>query len=84
MNIVPSSIQEQINRVDRQRCLYVGISTGLVAVWSFFRLIWMLYIGMTFGWYFGAMAFQIVLWGVIGTAAAIASVGFLTRYNKGS
>lgn len=84
MNIVPSSIQEQINRVDRQRSLYVGISTGLVAVWSFFRLIWMLYIGMTFGWYFGAMAFQVVLWGVIGTVAAIASVGFLTRYNKGS
>ena len=84
MNIVPSSIQEQINRVDRQRSLYAGISTGLVAVWSFFRLIWMLYIGMTFGWYFGAMAFQVVLWGVIGTVAAIASVGFLTRYNKGS
>lgn len=84
MNIVPSSIQEQINRVDRQRSLYFGISTGLVAVWSFFRLIWMLYIGMTFGWYFGAMAFQVVLWGVIGTGAAIASVGFLTRYNKGS
>ncbi|SPM36565.1 hypothetical protein MRAB57_4406 [Mycobacterium rhizamassiliense] len=84
MNIVPSSIQEQINRVDRQRSLYIGISTGLVAVWSFFRLIWMLYIGMTFGWYFGAMAFQVVLWGVIGTGAAIASVGFLTRYNKSS
>lgn len=29
-------------------------------------------------------AFQLVLWGVIGTAAAVASVGFLTRYNKGS
>ncbi|BBX43563.1 hypothetical protein [Mycobacterium simiae] len=84
MNIVPTSIQEQINRVDRQRSLYIGISTGLLAVWSFFRLIWMLYIGMTFGWFFGAMAFQLVLWGVIGTAAAVASVGFLTRYNKGS
>jgi len=84
MNIVPTSIQEQINRVDRQRSLYVGISTGLVAVWSFFRLIWMLYIGMTFGWFFGAVAFQLVLWGVIGAAAAVASVGFLTRYNKRS
>jgi hypothetical protein len=42
----------------------------------------MLYIGMTFGWFFGAMAFQLVLWGAIGTAAAVASVGFLTRYNK--
>lgn len=84
MNVVPASIQEQIDRVDRQRSLYIGISTGLVAVWSFFRLIWMLYIGLTFGWLFGAMAFQLVLWGVIGTAAAVASVGFLTRYNKGS
>lgn len=48
------------------------------------RLIWMLYLGITFGWFFGAMAFQVVLWGVIGTAAAVASVGFLTRYNKRS
>ncbi len=39
---------------------------------------------MTFGWFFGAMAFQVVLWGVIGTAAAVASVGFLNRYNKRS
>jgi hypothetical protein len=84
MNIVPTGIQEQINRVDRQRSLYIGISTGLVAVWSFFRLIWMLYIGMTFGWFFSAMACQLVLWGAIGTAAAVASIGFLTRYNKGS
>ena len=84
MNIVPSGIPEQINRVDRQRRLYIGISTGLLAVWSFFRLIWMLYIGTTFGWFFGAMAFQLVLWGVIGTAAAVVSIGFLTRYNKGS
>lgn len=83
MNIVPAGIQEQINRVDRQRSLYIGISTGLVAVWSLFRLIWLLYIGMTFGWLLGAMAFQLVLWGVIGTAAAVASIGFLTRYNKG-
>jgi hypothetical protein len=42
MNIVPTSIQEQINRVDRQRSLYIGISTGLLAVWSLFRVIWML------------------------------------------
>ncbi|GBG39090.1 hypothetical protein NJB14197_08320 [Mycobacterium montefiorense] len=84
MNIVPTSVQEQINRVDRQPSLYIGISTGLLAVWSFFRLIWMLYIGMTFGWFISAMAFQLVLWGVIGTAAGVASVGFLTRYNKGS
>jgi hypothetical protein len=84
MKIVPTSIEEQINRVDRQRSLYIGISAGLVAAWSLFRLIWILYLGMTFGWFLGAMVFQVVLWGVIGAVAGIAAVGFLTRYSRGS
>jgi hypothetical protein len=84
MKIVPTSIEEQINRVDRQRSLYFGISAGLLAAWSVFRLIWVLYIGMTFGWFLGAMIFQAVLWGVIGTVAAVAAIGFLTRYTKRS
>jgi hypothetical protein len=84
MKIVPTSIEEQINRVDRQRSLYIGISAGLVAAWSLFRLIWVLYIGMTFGWFLGSMVFQVVLWGVIGVVAGVAAVGFLTRYSKGS
>ena len=84
MKLVPANIEEQINRVDRQRSLYFGISAGVVALWSAFRLFWVLYIGMTFGWFLGSMVFQLVLWGVIGTVAAIAAVGFLTRYSKGS
>ncbi|MCV7381315.1 hypothetical protein BST11_11965 [Mycobacterium alsense] len=84
MKLVPTSIEEQINRVDRQRSLYFGISAGLVAAWSVFRLIWVLYIGLTFGWLFGSMVFQLVLWGVIGAVAGIAAAGFLTRYSKGS
>jgi len=84
MKIVPTGIEEQINRVDRQRSLYIGISAGALAVWSVFRLIWTLYIGMTFGWLLGSMVFQFVLWGVIGTVAAVAAVGFLTRCTKGS
>jgi hypothetical protein len=84
MKIVPTGIEEQINRVDRQRSLYFGISAALVAAWSLFRLIWVLYIGMTFGWFLGSMVFQLVLWGVIGAVAGIAAVGFLTRYGRGS
>ena len=84
MKLVPTSVEEQINRVDRQRSLYIGIGAGLVAAWSLFRLMWALYLGMTFGWFFGSMAFQLVLWGVIGAVAGIAAVGFLTRYSKGS
>ena len=84
MKLVPTSVEEQINRVDRQRSLYIGIGAGLVAAWSLFRLMWALYLGMTFGWFFGSMVFQLVLWGVIGAVAGIAAVGFLTRYSKGS
>jgi hypothetical protein len=84
MKIVPTSIEEQINRVDRQRSLYIGISAGLLAAWSAFRLIWLLYISMTFGWLMGSVVFQFVLWGVIGAVAAVAAAGFLTRYNRGS
>jgi hypothetical protein len=85
MKIVPANIEEQINRVDRQRSLWIGISAASLAAWSVFRLIWLLYIGLTFsGAFFGALVFQFVLWGAIGTVAAIAAVGFLTRYNRGS
>ena len=84
MKLVPTAIEEQINRVDRQRSLYFGIATGLVAAWSLFRLIWALYIGLTFGWFLGSMVFSFVLWGVIGAVAGVASYGFLTRYSKGS
>jgi hypothetical protein len=84
MKIVPASIEDQINRVDRQRSLYIGLSAGAVALWSAFRLIWALYIGMTFGWFLGSMVFQLLLWGVIGAVSAVAALGFLTRYAKGS
>ena len=84
MKLVPTSIEAQINRVDRQRSLYVGVSAGLIAAWSLYRVIWALYIGMTFGWLLGSMVFSVVLWGVIGAVAGIASFGFLTRYQKGS
>ncbi|MBW0015205.1 hypothetical protein [Mycobacterium sp.] len=84
MKLVPTPIEEQINRVDRQRSLYIGIAAGLIALWSVYRLIWALYIGMTFGWLFGSMVFSIVLWGVIGAVAGFAAVGFLTRYQRGS
>lgn len=84
MKIVPASIEEQINRVDRQRSLWIGISAAVIAAWSIFRLLWLVYIAATFGVFFGALAFQFVLWGVVGAVAAVAATGFLTRYHKGS
>jgi small-conductance mechanosensitive channel len=83
MKIVPASIEQQINRVDRTRSLMIGISCGLVAFWSIYRVIWSLYLAMTYNFLFGSLVFQIVLWGVIGAVAAIAATGFFTRYAKG-
>ncbi|WP_029114542.1 hypothetical protein [Mycobacterium sp. URHB0044] len=82
MNIVPASIQQHINRVDRQPSLAIGIVCGLVALGSAYRVFWSLYLALTYDFLFGTLVFQIVLWGVIGAAAAIAAVGFLTRYSK--
>jgi len=84
MNILPTAIEEKINRVDRQRSLYIGISTGVLAVWSFYRLIWMVYIGMTFGWFFGRWHSRWCCGVRSAPSAAVASFGFLTRYRKGS
>jgi inner membrane protein involved in colicin E2 resistance len=82
MKIVPNNIAQQINRVDRQPSLAIGISCGLLAFWSIYRVIWSLYLSMTYNFLFGSLVFQIVLWGVIGIVAAIAATGFLTRYAK--
>lgn len=38
MNIVPTRIQEQVSRVDRTRSLVIGISAGLTALWSIYRI----------------------------------------------
>jgi len=84
MKILPASVEQQINRVDPQRSLLIGISLGLVAAWSLFRVIWMLYISMTFGLFLGPLIFNFVLWGVIGSVAAVGAVGFLNRYRSGS
>lgn len=84
MKIVPTSIEQHINRVDRQRSLMIGISCGLLAFWSIYRVIWSLYLSMTYNFLFGSLVFQIVLWGLIGTVAAVAATAFLTRYAKTS
>jgi hypothetical protein len=84
MKIVPASLEEQINRVDRQRALYIGISSALVAAWCVYRVIWAFYVGMTFGWFFGPMVTSMLLWGVIGVISGVTAFGFLTRYHKES
>ena len=87
MKIVPTRMEEQINRVDRTTSLGIGIASGITALWCVYRLIWLLYAAVTFssvGWSPISLVFPFVLWGMIGVVAAIAAVAFLTRYAKGT
>ena len=81
MKVVPTAIEQHVNRVDRQHSLAIGVSFGLLAFWSLYRVLWSLYLAVTYNFLFGSLVFQIVLWGVIGGAAAIAAITFLTRYK---
>jgi inner membrane protein involved in colicin E2 resistance len=82
VKILPTGIEEQIDRVDRTRSLIIGISSGLIALWCLYRVLWSIYLMTTYSFMFGSLAFAIVLWGVIGVVAAIAATGFLTRYAR--
>jgi hypothetical protein len=85
VNIVPTRIQEQINRIDRTRSLAIGISAGLTAFWCVYRLIWLVYTATTLssvGWSPVSLVFPFVLWCAIGVVAVLAAIAFLTRYAK--
>jgi hypothetical protein len=82
MKVLPPSIEEHIDGVDRNRSLIIGISAGLVAFWCIYRVLWSIYLSVAYDFLFGSLAFSIVLWGAIGVVAAIAATGFLTRYAK--
>jgi hypothetical protein len=77
MNIVPTSIEEQINRIDPWRRRWIGISFGVLAAGSAFRVFWMVFVSLTYGWLGGSLVFSIVFWAVIGALGAIAAVAFL-------
>jgi hypothetical protein len=82
MKIVPTSIQEQFDRVDPQRSRIIGITFAVLAAGSAFRLFWLLYVSLTFGWIVGSLIFSFVFWAVIGVVATIAAVGFLERAKR--
>ena len=85
MNIVPAPIQEHINRVARTRSLVIGISAGVTALWSIYRIFWLFYTAATlnsFGISGVSLVFPLLLWGAIGVVAGFVSVAFLLHYSK--
>ncbi|ORB63954.1 hypothetical protein [Mycolicibacterium tusciae] len=85
MNIVPARVQEQISQVDRTYSLVIGISAGIAALWSIYRVFWLVYTAATFssvGWSPISLVFPLVLWSVFALGTAFVSAAFLLRYAK--
>ena len=85
MNIVPTRIQEQISQVDRTYSLVIGISAGIAALWSIYRVFWLFYTAATFssvGWSPVSLVFPLVFWGAFAVGAVFVSAAFLLRYAK--
>lgn len=83
MKILPPNVEQQIARVDRQKSLAIGISSALVALWCAYRVVWALYLALTYDFLFGSLIFSVILWGVIGVVAGVSAIAFFTQYSKG-
>ncbi len=85
MNIVPTRIQESVNRVDRTRSLVMGILTGVAAFFAFWKIFWLIFAAATLS-NFGYSGFWLVLslvwWGAIAALGVFWSVAFLRRYSS--
>jgi hypothetical protein len=85
MSIIPTRVQDQVNRVDRTRSLWIGVSAGVTALWSLYRVFWLFYAATALssvGYTGISLILPLVLWGAIAVVAGFVSVTFLLRYSK--
>ena len=82
MNIVPTPVEQYVNRVNPKYRTWIGISWALFAAVSAVRVLWLILAAIMFasaGWSPVTLIFGVVLWSAIGVVAAIAAVAFLTH-----
>jgi hypothetical protein len=85
MNIIPTRVQEQVDRVERTPSLVLGIFAGMTALWSLYRVFWLLYSASVLsgvGFSAASLIFSAVIWVAVAVGAAVVSAAFLIRYSK--
>jgi hypothetical protein len=85
MKIVPPAVEQRINQVDRTPSLVIGIVCALVALGCALSLLSTLYSALvlsSYGFSPVYLVFWFVIYVVIGGAATIGAVGFLTHYRS--
>lgn len=84
MNVIPAQIQDLTKRVEKTPALVIALFSGLTALWSVYRLLWLVYAGFTlssFGLSPISLIISFVVWTVVAVAAGVAAFAFWTRYS---
>ena len=85
MKIVPTIVEEYVNRVPRKYRTWTGIGWAVLAASSAIRLLFLISAQImlaSVGWSPVSLFFGIVLWGVIGVVAVIGAIAFLTGATR--
>lgn len=84
MNVIPAQLRELTKRVEKTPALVISIVSGLTALWSVYRLLWLVYAGFalsSFGLSPISLIISLVVWGAVAVAAGLAAFAFWTRYT---
>lgn len=84
MNLIPTQVSDLTKRVEKTPALVIAIVSGLTALWSVYRLLWLVYAGFalsSFGLSPISLIISFVVWGAVAVAAGLAAFAFWTRYN---
>ena len=80
MKIVPTLVEEYVNRVPRQYRTWTGIGWAILAASCAIRVLFLISSSImlaSVGWSPVSLIFGFVLWGVIGVVAVIGAIAFL-------
>jgi hypothetical protein len=85
MKIVPTLVEEYVNRVPRKYRTWTGIGWAILAASCAIRLLFLISSSImlaSVGWSPVSLFFGFVLWGVIGVVAVIGAIAFLTGATR--
>jgi len=85
MNLIPVQIRDLTKRVEKTPALIIAIASGLTALWSVYRVLWLAYAGFalsTYGLSPVSLIISVLVWVVVAAAAGLLAFAFWTRYNS--
>ena len=84
MNVIPAQLQDLTKRVEKTPALIIALFSGLTALWSVYRLLWLVYAGFalsSFGLSPVSLIISFVVWVAVAVAAGLTAYAFWTRYS---